>query len=396
MAKAVGSRSTFGILNPDANIPPGRLYPRNSSMKNLQRVPGPEWQSSFLEANRFYIDIGLHIILVIFALSPFALLFVRRRTPAGWLDLWLLLSCAVGFPFALSYLGTKLPDYTAPFVFGYTILAEVVLILSLLMIAWRLKKQARGRFAFNILASLLALGLVIGLCLPAVPSAREAAKRMACSNAIRQVGLALINTRSTIHDLSQLPPNNAMKADGTPAISWRVKLLPWLEQKQLYETYDPKIAWDSNKNRSVAQTQVATYTCPSEPKYVSPDGGRYTSFAMLENSDTAVNNPQRLPESRKSDDPQYRILLIESCGSNIVWTEPRDVDVDTMDHSILPYSRESFRTPWRSKGIGSSYHGSGVSVTFADGSTRFLPASVDKKLLHKMINGEPWATSELD
>jgi hypothetical protein len=372
-------------MKPDAYITLGILYPQNRIMKNVPRVPGPEWQSSFLDTNRFYVDIGLHVILAIFALSPFALLLVRRRSPAGWLDLWLLLVCAVIFPFALSYLGAQLPDYTAPFVIGYTILAEIVLVLSLLMIAWRLKKQSKGRFAFNILASLLALGLVIGLCLPAVPS-----------NAIRQVAVALIDTRSTIHDLSQLPPNNAVKADGTPAISWRVKLLPWLEQKQLYEKYEPNFAWDTKENRNVAQTQVATYTCPSEPNFVSPDGGRYTSFAMLENSDLSANNPKRLPVSRKSDDQQNRILLIESCGSNIVWTEPRDIDVDTMDCSILPYNRDSYRTPWRSKGIGSSYHGSGVSVTFADGSTRFLPASIDRTLLQKMIHGEPWPMSEFD
>ena len=383
-------------MKPDAYITLGILNPQNRIMKNVPRVPGPEWQSSFLDANRFYVDIGLHIVLAIFALSPFALLIVRRRSPAGWLDFWLLLCCAVVFPIALSYLGAQLPDYTAPFVIGYTILAEIVLVLSLLMIAWRLKKQSKGRFAFNILASLLALGLVIGLCLPAVPSAREAARRMACSNAIRQVAVALIDTRSTIHDLSQLPPNNAVKADGTPAISWRVKLLPWLEQKQLYEKYDPNFAWDTNENRSIAQTQVATYTCPSEPNFVSPDGGRYTSFAMLENSDKSANNPKRLPVSKKSDDQQNRILLIESCGSNIVWTEPRDVDVDTMEWSILPYNRDSYRTPWRSKGIGSSYHGSGVSVTFADGSTRFLPASIDRLLLQKMIHGEPWPMSEFD
>lgn len=349
-----------------------------------------------LEANRLYVDIGLHIILAMFALSPFVLLLVRRRSPAGWLDFWLLLFCAVGFPFALSYLATQLPNYTGPFVAGYAILSEVVLVLSLLMIAWRLKKQSKGRFAFNVLASLLVLGLVIGLCLPAVPSAREAARRMACSNAIRQIGLALINTRSTIHDLSQLPPSNRKSADGTPALSWRVKLLPWLEQNQLFKTYDPTHAWDTNANKSVAQTQVATYTCPSEPNYVSPDGGRYTSFAMLENSDQSANNPKRLPVFRKSDDQQNRILLIESCGSNIVWTEPRDVDVDTMDWSILPFSNDSNRTPWRSKGIGSSYHGSGVSAIFADGSTRFLPASIDRKVLEQMVKGEAWPIGDLE
>jgi len=219
---------------------------------------------------------------------------------------------------------------------------------------------------------------------------------MACSNAIRQVALALINTRSTIHDLSQMPPNNASKSDGTSAVNWRVKLLPWLEHKELHQRYNLNCAWDSSENMSVARTQVATYTCPSEPNYVSPDGGRYTSFAMLENSDPSANNPKRLPASQKSEDQQNRILLIESCGSNIVWTEPRDVDVDTMDWSILPYSKESYRSPWRSKGIGSSYHGSGVSVTFANGSTRFLPASIDRTLLQKMIYGEPWPISDFD
>lgn len=48
---------------------------------NLEiRIPGPEWQNSFLDQNRFYLDIGLHIVLLAVAISPFVVLYLKRKS----------------------------------------------------------------------------------------------------------------------------------------------------------------------------------------------------------------------------------------------------------------------------------------------------------------------------
>lgn len=83
-------------------------------------------------------------------------------------------------------------------------------------------------------------------------------------------------------------------------------------------------------------------------------------------------------------------MLIESCGANIIWTEPRDVDLDTFEWSLQAKGSVIHREPWRSRNIGSSYHSNGTHVVFGDGSTRYLPGSIDRELVRKMIMGEPW------
>jgi hypothetical protein len=55
-------------------------------------VPAPAWSNPILEQNRFYIDIGLHLLLLALAISPFVVLYSKRKSPTGWLDLVLLVA----------------------------------------------------------------------------------------------------------------------------------------------------------------------------------------------------------------------------------------------------------------------------------------------------------------
>ncbi|MEI8213516.1 MAG: DUF1559 domain-containing protein [Planctomycetota bacterium] len=365
-------------------------------MIEVERIPGPEWSNSMLEQNRFVIDIALHIILLVIAVSPFVLLYWKRQSPVGWLDFWLLLMAVLAVPFASSYVASALPKYFAPFVVGYAALCLVVLVISLFLFARRMKQQSKGSYAMHVLASLALMGILIGLFLPAVPSAREAAKRMLCSNRIRQIGLAIIETRSRANDLSQSPPNNKPAETGGPPVSWRIKILPWLEEGAIANEYQVSSPWDSAENWKLAQRIVPAYTCPSEPNLVSRKGGRFTAYAMLENSNRDPENPNLLPTGRIISADGDRILLIESCGANLIWTEPRDVDVDTLDWAVLPFRSGAKREPWRSRGVGASFHGSGTHAVFDDGSTRFLPAATDKEVLRQMLLGKDWDRTYLE
>jgi hypothetical protein len=90
-----------------------------------------------------------------------------------------------------------------------------------------------------------------------------------------------------------------------------------------------------------------------------------------------------------------RILLIESCGANVVWTEPRDADVDTLRWSFKPANRKEEKEPWRSTNVGASSHPGTVQVVYGDGSTRSLSKSIDEGVLRKVILGQASA-DELD
>jgi len=111
------------------------------------------------------------------------------------------------------------------------------------------------------------IGILVALLLPAVQSAREAARRMQCSNNCKQIGLAIHNYHDTFKsfpmawylDVAPRPFN------GEP---WGVSILPFLEQQPLHDQYDHSVlAADqlSPSNVAVIQTPLAGYVCPSAP-----------------------------------------------------------------------------------------------------------------------------------
>jgi hypothetical protein len=358
------------------------------------RIPVPEWSSSFLERNRFYLDIGLHLILFGVAVSPFVVLYLKRKSPVGWIDLIMLCVALFAVPWLTPIIISVLPLYLHPFVRGYAGLCAVVLIISIVTVAWRFKTMTWGAYAVRVLSTLVVLGLLIALCLPAVPSAREAAKRMQCANQIRNLAIGLLNTRDGSIDLSRYPPNNSPEVPGGPDISWRIKVLPYIERNDLRSEYQADQPWDSEANWGLACRRVDAYLCPSEPNMTSPKGGRFTSYAMLDNSNRDASNPKRLPANFSRTKDSYRILLIESCSANLIWTEPRDVDLDSLAWNARPRNSKARRDPWRWGSVGSSYHGQGTHVVFGDGRYRYIASTIDEQVMKSMILGEPWADDE--
>lgn len=353
------------------------------------RIIDPSISESFFERYRIFFDIGLHLLLLFAAISPFVMLYLKRKTPVSHRDFHWLLLALVALPVAATYAGQLFPEYAVPFIRGYIILSIIVLLISLAIVAWRLQRQSNGSYAINVLLTLLLLGLLIGLLLPAVPSAREAARRMACANNLKQLALAIHSIQEAHKFRSVRLTSNAPEIDGGPDVSWRVKVLPYLEHTELKERYRSDQPWDSESNWAIAQKRLHIYTCPSEPLHINPKGGRYTSYAMLRNSNLAQDNPRLIRPELNNPRSAYQIMLIESCGANLIWTEPRDVDLDNCDWTLQPKSEAVKRTPWNSRNVGSSMHTGGTQTAFSDGSVRFLGESIDPEVLRQIILGEP-------
>lgn len=352
------------------------------------RVPAPEWSLPLLEQYRTLLDIGLHVLLFGLAISPFVMLWHKRKSPAGWTDLGLLVAATIVLIFGINPLSSLLPDYAGVFVRGYALLCFLALVISIVMVAWKIKHRTRGAYATRVLATLTALGLVVMMCLPAVPSAREAARRMACLSNLRTLALALIDVDPQVLDIRTPPPLNDPVVEGGSEVSWRVKLLPYLGNDGLYQQYDSKAAYDSDSNWKVACQKVDAFVCPSEPNMVSPKGGRFTSYAMLVNSDKSPENPKLVYDQKRRLTDANRILLIEACSANIVWTMPRDIDLDQRTWTLKPTRSDRSAKPWNYHTLGSSHHGTVVNTVFWDGSTRSLPTSIDDEVLAKILLGK--------
>jgi len=118
----------------------------------------------------------------------------------------------------------------------------------------------------ELLVSVAIMSVLIGLLLPAVQMAREAARRTGCRNNLRQLGLALHN----FHDVYRVFPASGWtrSGPGNPGghyISWRAMILPYLEQSALHEGYDFRANWWSSQNLDNGTNLLAVYQCPSTP-----------------------------------------------------------------------------------------------------------------------------------
>jgi prepilin-type N-terminal cleavage/methylation domain-containing protein len=132
-----------------------------------------------------------------------------------------------------------------------------------LMRIWHLSgcRVPRGFTLVELLVVISIVGVLLGLLLPAIQAAREAARRSGCTNNLKQIGLALQN----YHGQNRYFPSGAhlLNREFDPSISWRVMILPFLEEMPLYQDIDPLPTGGARKWD--AQTHaVEVYLCPSD------------------------------------------------------------------------------------------------------------------------------------
>ncbi len=121
------------------------------------------------------------------------------------------------------------------------------------------KLYQHGFTLVELLVVIAIIGILISLLLPAVQSAREAARRMQCSNNLKQIALAAHLYENTYRCL---PPARE-DHDGLCWTSTFAILLPFLEQANVLVQYDPTKSIFDEANRGVATTQIPIYLCPS-------------------------------------------------------------------------------------------------------------------------------------
>jgi prepilin-type processing-associated H-X9-DG protein len=225
-------------------------------------------------------------------------------------------------------------------------------------------------------------GLLVALLLPAVQSAREAARRMACTNNLKQIGLAMHN----YHDANgAFPAAYVTDATGKPMHSWRVALLPYLGRGDLYDRYNFNEPWDSPNNLMVERQMPDVYRCPSSTS--ARAGSTLTNYVVIV-GEPAVPRQQSVfvPNhwTKLSDiiDGTSNTLLVVETVNPVSWTCP-DTD-PTYDQLVA-------QVEIGPSAIGSEHPG-GANVVFADGSAQFLPLSIDLQIIRLMVqpsDGQP-------
>lgn len=134
------------------------------------------------------------------------------------------------------------------------------------------RRSNSGFTLVELLVAIAIIGVLVALLLPAIQSAREAARRISCSNHLRQIGLATLNYHDTNGHLP--PPKLGGSRTTTMGSTW-VLLLPYLEEGNRYDRYDlTKTIFDPH-NAPLTSGVIETYLCPSMrlPSGGPSDGG---------------------------------------------------------------------------------------------------------------------------
>ncbi len=124
---------------------------------------------------------------------------------------------------------------------------------------FRTRRLPRPGFTLvELLVVIAIIGTLVGLLLPAVQQAREAGRRMSCANNLKQVGLGIVNYEQA----RKTYPSGRDTRDqyGT---SWAFRLLPYLEQSQIFAAYDKTARVDAPVNSTAMRSPVSTFYCAS-------------------------------------------------------------------------------------------------------------------------------------
>lgn len=217
----------------------------------------------------------------------------------------------------------------------------------------------------KLLAVVGIIGILIALLLPAVRSAKPAARRNACTNNLKQIGLALHNY---VDVYQVLPPAYTVDADGKRLHSWRTLILPYLEQQELYKTIDLTKAWDDPANAEARKTPVDAYQCPS----ADLDRESYTTYLAIVTPSSCFRPDKPRSLSEITDGTSQTVMVMEVDSDHAVpWMSPTDADEQVV-MGIGPKSKLD--------------HPGGVNVAFVDGSVRFLGADIPATQLRALIS----------
>jgi hypothetical protein len=184
---------------------------------------------------------------------------------------------------------------------------------------------------------------------------------------LRQIALAFYS----YHDVYKHLPSDIVDKRGEPLLSWRVGLLPFLEQDQLYRKFHLDEPWDSPHNlRLVSEIP---------PYYVDPldqTAQGLTRLVVPRGPQTAIQDGGRRMWKVLTWDPAWTIMLVEADPQHaVVWTKPEDLPYDPA------HPRRGLNQEW-STGLEAK----GAFAVFADSSIRIIPGDVDPDLLRALFD----------
>jgi prepilin-type processing-associated H-X9-DG protein len=238
----------------------------------------------------------------------------------------------------------------------------------------------RGKRTAIAVIGILLAGCFLMTATLKLAGARIVARRTECKITAKAIGIGLLQMAK---DNGEFPAAVLFK-DDVPR-SWRVELLPWLDQKALRDRYRDERSWDdADSNAAVARTECRFYQCPCSPLKRDERGFALSDYAAVIGPQSVWSGKNRQAFPEVADGSTSTLLLVESAGLKIPWSEPRDADTQRLKSGV----NLDGAARGESEGVASGYHSGGCYAAFADGSVRFLSKNMDPQVLSGLMTSD--------
>jgi len=182
---------------------------------------------------------------------------------------------------------------------------------------------------------------------------------------MKQLALALHDYADNAQ--GQLPPAAVCGKDGKPLLSWRVLILPYIEQGELFKEFKLDEPWDSAHNLKLLPRMPGTYAPPPGKRSKVPP--YYTVCHVFVGKGAAFEGTEGLWLKEDFPDGTSNTILVIEAGEPVPWTKPEDIPFDPA--GPLPALKCLFNDVFR--------------VGIADGSVRFIPRNISEASLRAAI-----------
>ena len=237
-----------------------------------------------------------------------------------------------------------------------------------------INQTSKSSIFARIFVGLVFVGLLAYCLLLPGENAQDAVQRMKCMNNAKTVAFAVLNYANKYR---QFPPAYVCDSAGRPLYSWRVLILPFLEETELYGEFHLDESWDSPHNLTLLEKCPKIFQCPALE--FDPAKGE-TTYAMIVGPNTISNGPKSI-EVNDFSKPQESVILIAESNRRIPWTAPKDIPVESLRFGLIASNEETAETP----GVAASHNGSTV-VVYADGNAETLPPSISAQSLPELAS----------
>jgi hypothetical protein len=197
-----------------------------------------------------------------------------------------------------------------------------------------------------------------GLVSEAGEAAMESAYRQQRMRQFKQLALAM----HTYADKNKhLPPAAICDENGNPLLSWRVAILPHVEESKLYKQFHLDEPWDSPHNRELIDQMPEVYADPS-PKNRGLAGDGKTTYVVPTGPGTVFDRPEGTTFKEITDGASKTVMIVEVPPERAVtWTKPDDWDVD-LEHPLKGVERQD-----------RDY----ITAAWCDGRGSLIPTDID-------------------